>query len=59
MNENKSFSYTFSLDEIKTLLIVLRKCSDSHAESLTKLQSSMQRYVYSMMTIEEAEKFFE
>ena len=52
-------SYVFSDDELKYLALYFRKNSDSIPKVLERLSEFDESYVYSTMTIGEAESFFE
>ena len=55
---NLTFRYDFSEDEIKALVLLLRKNEAGLAECLENLMLNLQNCVYDSMTIDEAEKFF-
>jgi len=58
MNDNIAFNYTFSEEEIKALVLLLRQNEPELPESLEKLKIKLQDCIYDSMTIDEAENFF-
>ena len=54
----KTFVYNFSEDEIKSLVLLLRKNECELPGCLQNLMLDLQNCIYDSMTIEEAEKFF-
>ncbi|ULQ59985.1 hypothetical protein K7I13_01195 [Brucepastera parasyntrophica] len=58
MNENNAFAYSFDTDEAKELLRVLRKQEEVIAPNLEFFFGCLENYIYQLMTIEEAEDFF-
>lgn len=53
----ENLKYEFSLDEIQVLLKFLRNNQELR-EDLPKLVHGLEKYVYSIMSIDEAEEFF-
>ncbi len=58
MNDNGTFSYVFSTDEIKALVRILRKGEAELPDCLENLKARLQDCIYNSMTIDEAENFF-
>lgn len=54
----QTFSYEFSEDEIKALVLLLRENEADLPGCLENLMLNLQNCVYDSMTIDEAEKFF-
>lgn len=58
-NQKKmSFSYDFSIQESKDLVLLFRKYEKDLPDSLKDFSISLHQYIYNSMTIDEAEKFF-
>jgi hypothetical protein len=57
MNE-EFFRYDFTEDEIKALVLLLRNNEADLPGCLQNLMLNLQNCVYNVMTIDEAEKFF-
>ena len=55
---DSSFSYNFSIQEAKDLVLLLRKHEKELPNSLIDFSISLQQQVYNSMTIDEAENFF-
>ncbi|MEE0999292.1 MAG: hypothetical protein UIH41_06495 [Treponemataceae bacterium] len=55
---DSSFSYNFSIQEAKDLVLLLRKHEKELPNSLIDFSISLQQHVYNSMTIDEAENFF-
>lgn len=53
-----SFSYDFSIQESKDLVLLFRKYEKDLPDSLKDFSISLHQYIYNSMTIDEAEKFF-
>lgn len=51
-------SYSFSLDEIKELVILIRKHEAELSETMAFFQRWLENELYSKMTLEEAAGFF-
>lgn len=51
-------NYVFSETELKSLTLLLRKHEETLDPELDGFLQFLERYVYSTMTIEEAEHFF-
>jgi len=58
VDENTGFTYNFSVQESKDLVLLLRKYDKELPDSLKDFSISLHRYIYDSMTIEEAENFF-
>ena len=54
----QSFTYDFSEDELKALVLLLRKNEANLPGCLENLMLNLQNCIYDSMTIDEAEKFF-
>ena len=54
----KAYEYAFSLEEIKRLVLILRKQEEVLPQELHRLFAYLEARVYDTMTIEEAERFF-
>lgn len=55
---SSGYEYAFSLEEIKQLVLLLRKQEDILPQELRRLFAFLESRVYDTMTIEEAECFF-
>ena len=55
---SSGYEYAFSLEEIKRLLLLLRKHEQELPQELRRLFAFLEARVYDTMTIEEAERFF-
>ena len=55
---SSGYEYAFSLEEIKQLLLLLRKHEQELPQELRRLFAFLESRVYDTMTIEEAERFF-
>ena len=53
-----SFSYEFTEDELKALVLLMRKNEAELPGCLQNLMLNLQNCVYDVMTIDQAEKFF-
>lgn len=53
----EKFEYNFSLDEIQVLLSFFRTNPNLN-DKLTNFFIALEKYVYSIMSIDEAEEFF-
>lgn len=58
VDENTGFTYNFSVQESKDLVLLLRKYDKELPDSLKDFSISLHRHIYDSMTIEEAENFF-
>ena len=54
----QTFRYDFSEDEIKALVLLLRKNEATLSGCLENLLLELQNCIYNSMTIDEAENFF-
>ena len=54
----QSFTYDSSEDELKALVLLLRKNEANLPGCLENLMLNLQNCIYDSMTIDEAEKFF-
>lgn len=52
------FSYTFSEDELKSLIRFLRERQNDLPQELYLLYSVLEKKIYDSMSVEEAEEFF-
>ncbi|MCQ2613332.1 MAG: hypothetical protein MJ183_07000 [Treponemataceae bacterium] len=52
------FSYTFTEDELKSLIRFLRKKQNDLPQELYLLYSVLEKAIYDSMSVEEAEEFF-
>ena len=58
-NQKKmSFSYDFSIQESKDLVLLFRKYEKDLPDSLKDFSIFLHQHIYNSMTIDEAEKFF-
>ena len=53
-----SFSYNFSIQESKDLVLLFRKYEKDLPDSLKDFSISLHRHIYNSMTRDEAENFF-
>lgn len=53
-----SFSYDFSIQESKDLVLLFRKYEKDLPDSLKDFSIFLHQHIYNSMTIDEAEKFF-
>ena len=51
-------SYSFSLDEIKELVVLMRKSEAELSDTMAHFQRWLENELYSNMTLEEAAGFF-
>lgn len=58
MTKPDSATYSFSDDEIRTLVLFMRRHEDLLDARLDSFYSFLERTIYGSMTIEEAERFF-
>ena len=58
LGSEKIFSYEFNEDELKSLVLLLRKNEAELSGCLQNLMLNLQNCVYDAMTIDEAENFF-
>jgi len=58
MKGSGSVEYCFSDAEIKRLALLFRNCDETDAEGLDIFRCFLEKYIYRIMTIEEAEVFF-
>ena len=58
VDENTGFTYNFSVQESKDLVLLLRKYDKELPDSLKDFSISLHRHIYDSMTIEEAGNFF-
>lgn len=56
--KNANFSYDFSMQESKDLVLLLRKYEKEIPNTLKEFSTSLLKHIYDSMTIEEAEQFF-
>lgn len=56
--EHSKFSYDFTEEQVKTLAILFRNSENKLPSQLTEFYFALQDYLYSQMTIDEAECFF-
>ena len=56
--KNANFSYDFSMQESKDLVLLLRKYEKEIPNTLKDFSASLLKHIYDSMTIEEAEQFF-
>ncbi len=55
MINDEDFTYQFKIEEIVELIYLLRK-NNSYNDKLSRFYNSLESYVYSVMTIEEAKQ---
>ncbi len=55
MINDEDFTYQFKIEEIVELINLLRK-NNSYNDKLSRFYNSLESYVYSVMTIEEAKQ---
>lgn len=58
MIEESNYSYNFSSQEIKDLVLFLRKFDKELPDSLKDFSIAIHNHIYNFMTIDEAEEFF-
>lgn len=56
--QEKICSYSFSLDELKELVILMRKGEADHSDTMAFFQRWLENELYNNMTLEEAAGFF-
>ena len=54
----ESFTYNFSSEEAKNLVLFLRKYENELPNSLKDFSIILHKHIYNSMTIDEAEEFF-
>lgn len=54
----ESFTYNFSSEEAKDLVLFLRKYENELPNSLKDFSIILHKHIYNSMTIDEAEEFF-
>jgi len=54
----ESFTYNFSQEEAKDLVLFLRKYEKELPDSLKDFSLNLHKHIYNSMTIDEAEDFF-
>lgn len=59
MNNPSEYHYDFNVDEVKQLVLFLRKHEKVLPLGIEDFYSSLEGYIYNYMTIEEAEIFFD
>ncbi len=59
MKGSGSVEYSFNDSEIKRLALLLRNSDAADAEGLDIFRCFLEKYIYRIMTIEEAEVFFD
>jgi len=59
MRGSGSVEYTFNDTEIKELMLLLRKHEAALDKNLDGFRGFLEDYIYCLMTIEEAEVFFD
>jgi len=54
----EKFSYEFSVQEVKDLVLFLREHDNNLPDSLKNFSLLLHKHVYNSMTIDDAEQFF-
>lgn len=58
MTQEPVCTYSFSLDELKELVVLLRKSEAELSDTMAFFQRKMENELYNNMTLEEAAGFF-
>lgn len=56
--QEKICSYSFSLEELKELVVLMRKSEMEHSDTMAFFQRWLENELYNTMTLEEAAGFF-